>query len=183
MALKKHNILVEGSYSAKIIRIIQEIQALKQEDAKVKLIIFSHWEENLKVIAKALSDNKITFRNKSAEFSDSIEDFKSPTLGITCLCLPLASGSKGLNLIEATHVFLVEPILNPGEELQAIGRVHRIGQTRPTVVHRFIVENTIEETIYKTVSNDSGKWKCKDINVENLLELFTLSETVASLEQ
>ena len=34
-------------------------------------------------------------------------------------------------------------------ELQAIGRVHRIGQNKPTTVHRFLIRSTIEERMYK----------------------------------
>ena len=60
------------------------------------------------------------------------------------LLLPLKSGAIGLNLIEANHVVMVEPLLNVGVEHQAINRVHRIGQTRETHVHRFLVEDTIE---------------------------------------
>jgi E3 ubiquitin-protein ligase SHPRH len=68
---------------------------------------------------------------------------------VKVLLLPITSGANGLNLIEASHVILVEPILNPAQELQAIGRVHRIGQQKETVVHRFIIRNTIEERMHK----------------------------------
>lgn len=167
---------VSGKYSAKIIRIVEEVQGLLKEEKTVKIIIFSQWDVNLTVIQKALEENKITARLKSNKPQEVIEEFKSAD--VTCLLLPLSWGSKGLNLIEATHVFLVEPILNPSEELQAVGRVHRIGQTRPTVVHRFIVEQTVEETIYNTVSNDlTGKWKCREITVENVKKLFQLNSS------
>lgn len=168
---------VLGNYSNKILQIVETILQLKLKEPDVKIIVFSHWDPILLMLAKALNENSITYRMKSAKFYKSIEEFKDYKNDITCMLLPLKYGSKGLNLIEATHVFLVEPILNPGEELQAVGRVHRIGQTKPTFVHRFIVQSTIEETIHQTIQNDrSGKWSSKDITVEHLEQLFKLDE-------
>lgn len=57
--------------------------------------------------------------------------------------------SSGLNLVNATHVFLCEPLINTAIELQAIARVHRIGQHRPTTVWMYLVSDTVEESIYQ----------------------------------
>ncbi|KAL9701718.1 hypothetical protein quinque_005159 [Culex quinquefasciatus] len=173
----KQDINVRGNYSNKILKIVETVLQLKLDEPDVKIIIFSHWDPILFYLAQALDTNSVTYRLKSAKFYKHIEEFKDYTNGITCLLLPLKAGSKGLNLTEATHVFLVEPILNPGEELQAVGRVHRIGQTKPTFVHRFIVQNTIEETIHRTVQADrTGRWSSKDVTVEHLEQLFQLEE-------
>ncbi|KAJ9539861.1 hypothetical protein OSB04_026367 [Centaurea solstitialis] len=79
---------------------------------------------------------------------------------IQVMLLLIQHGANGLNLLEAQHVILVEPLLNPAAEAQAISRVHRIGQTKKTLVHRFIVKGTVEESLYKL--NKSRRDRDKD---------------------
>ena len=50
---------------------------------------------------------------------------------------------------EAQHVIMVEPLLDPAVQAQAIGRVHRIGQTRKTYVHHFIVKDSVEDNVHR----------------------------------
>ena len=85
--------------------------------------------------------------NEQEKVIRNLQKFKNRE-DVKVLLLPISSGANGLNLIEASHVLLIEPILNPAEELQAIGRVHRIGQTKPTTIHRFLIASTIEERIH-----------------------------------
>lgn len=68
---------------------------------------------------------------------------------IDCFFLHARAHSSGLNLTNATHVFLCEPLINTAIELQAIARVHRIGQPYPTTVWMYLVEDTVEESIYE----------------------------------
>ncbi|CAM8967736.1 unnamed protein product [Rhodiola kirilowii] len=76
-------------------------------------------------------------------------------------------GANGLNLLEAQHVVLVEPLLNPAVEAQAISRVHRIGQRSKTLVHRFAVKGTVEEGILKLSRSRNSSSSCISGNTKN----------------
>lgn len=95
----------------------------------------------LHILGRALNENEVDHcvlhSTASYLMERTLKKFKEDP-NVRALLIPVKCGANGLNLIEATHVLLIEPILNPGSELQAIGRVHRIGQLKPTVVHRFV---------------------------------------------
>ena len=63
------------------------------------------------------------------------------------LLLSTQAGGAGLTLVQANHVYLLEPSLDPALEQQAMARVHRIGQTRAVRCTRFIVRGTVDEAV------------------------------------
>jgi len=69
--------------------------------------------------------------------------------GTEVFLLHARAHASGLNLVNASHVFLCEPLVNTAIELQAIARVDRIGQQHETTVWLYIVDGTVEESIYK----------------------------------
>ena len=75
-------------------------------------------------------------------------------------------------------------MLNCGLDMQAINRIHRIGQTSKTYVHRYIIENTIETKIDKlrmdrqenNFEDDLKEQKKHDIKAGGIDGGFDLSE-------
>jgi E3 ubiquitin-protein ligase SHPRH len=168
---------INGTYSPKIDQIIRCILSLRKRDSDVKIILFTHWDSIINAIIPALNANGINYRSSTnSNFPKQVQEFKDYSNDVTCMLLNLKFGGKGLNLIEATHVFLIEPILNADDEFQAIGRVHRIGQTRETFVHRFITKDTIEETIYCKITREMEKWTLKHFTIRDLEELFDVDK-------
>ncbi len=52
--------------------------------------------------------------------------------------IQIKAGGVGLNLQEATRVYITQPSWNPGTELQAICRSHRSGQTKKVYVKKLV---------------------------------------------
>ncbi|MCX6014430.1 MAG: C-terminal helicase domain-containing protein [Chloroflexales bacterium] len=61
--------------------------------------------------------------------------------------ISLRAGGVGLNLTAADYVIHVDPWWNPAVEMQATDRTHRIGQTRPVMVYKMVVRDSVEEKI------------------------------------
>ncbi|KAK0567677.1 hypothetical protein OC844_000129 [Tilletia horrida] len=63
------------------------------------------------------------------------------------MLLSIGSGALGLNLVQASQVFLMDPWWQSAIEAQAIDRVHRIGQRRDIRVVQMIARGTVEERV------------------------------------
>ncbi|TKA56565.1 hypothetical protein B0A49_11991, partial [Cryomyces minteri] len=137
---------IDGSFGIKIDTLARHLLWLRQHDPGSKSVIFSQYRDFLQVLFDAFKRMKIGVANIVNE--GSISKFRNDP-SIECLLLDAKTDSSGLNLVNATHVFLCEPLINPAIELQAIARVHRIGQQRPTTVYMYLVSDTVEEAIYE----------------------------------
>ena len=135
---------IVGSWGTKVDRLIVDI--LNVIDDNEKCVVFSQWNDLLTIVESALKANSICFTHPVGQrmFGKCLEQLRSHC---SVMLLNVKNGAEGLTLIEANHVFMIEPLLHSGLDSQAINRVHRIGQRRQTYVHRYIIENTIEEKI------------------------------------
>ena len=95
----------------------------------------------LDILAAALIRNAVKFEvleTARLKGSKALARFRND-VSVRALLLLLKNGAQGLTLTEASHVILLEPVLNPAVEAQAINRIHRIGQTRSTRVYRLLI--------------------------------------------
>jgi len=75
------------------------------------------------------------------ERDNQVNAFKQAPPGAVFV-IQIKSGGQGLNLQEATRVYITGPSWNPATELQAVGRSHRTGQTKPVYVKKLIYKET-----------------------------------------
>ncbi|KAF0713731.1 hypothetical protein AaE_011722 [Aphanomyces astaci] len=146
------------------------LKLLRLTPPGVKSVVFSQWTSMLALTKTVLQANDIPSISYDGSMSRTTRDqhlksFKEdgPNVLLMSLkwyalwtgwdmdhgfgCMYVCSGSMGLNITEASQVFLLDPWWNTAIETQAIDRVFRLGQTRPVHVFKFVVANSIEERV------------------------------------
>ncbi|PRP86023.1 SNF2 superfamily RAD5 protein [Planoprotostelium fungivorum] len=136
--------------SSKIDALLQELTQLPEESC-IKSIVFSQWTSMLDLCEISLAKVGIRFVRldggmSQAQRDASVKQYREDPR-VRVFLISMKAGGLGLNLVTGSNVYLLDPWWNPASEDQAIDRVHRLGQTRPVHVTRFIIKDSIEERI------------------------------------
>ncbi|KAI1173028.1 hypothetical protein F4777DRAFT_590102 [Nemania sp. FL0916] len=133
--------------TSKIQALVQEVRNCLPE----KSVVFSFWTSSLTLAQKALTatgirckriDGSISLSERERVVREFREDQDAKVILVTISC-----GGVGLDLTTASRAHLLEPQWNPAIEEQALSRVHRMGQRRPVETFRYLMRNSIEESV------------------------------------
>ncbi|KAM0750458.1 hypothetical protein T439DRAFT_326425 [Meredithblackwellia eburnea MCA 4105] len=124
-----------------------------------KVLIFSQFTKMLDIIHDWAVDQKrwdlcrIDGSTKVDERRELMNKFNAPDGTCRLFLLSTRAGGVGINLVAADTVIFYDSDWNPQQDLQAMDRAHRIGQTKPVLVFRLVTENSIEGKILERAGN------------------------------
>ncbi len=132
-------------YPSKIHKLIEIIKGIEGQ-----VIIFTQYDKLIEKMTQILNNEQIPTNVFNS--SMDIENFRQKHYKV--IILSSKNNASGLDLSFVSNIIIFEPIIGTYNylkdiEKQIIGRIYRINQQNKTTVHRLIVANTIEETIYQ----------------------------------
>lgn len=174
-----------GGPHSKTQALLQDIETMMADSVELegkgepplKCVIFSEFTSHLTLIGRALKDKG--YRTERIDGSMSLPQRKrvlellDQDNSVKILLASVKAAGQGLNLTAASRAFIMEPLWNPAAEAQAVDRIYRIGQTRPVVVRRYHMKNSIEEVIMTLADK---KQKLADLSLNRNHTMLTKKE-------
>ena len=136
--------------SSKVEALLSILKASSKKPG-TKTVIFSQWTSFLNIIQAQLDANGYEYARIDGTMRANQRDASLSALErdpeCTVMLASLAVCSVGLNLVAANQVILADSWWAPAIEDQAVDRVHRLGQKKPTTVWRLVMNDSIEDQV------------------------------------
>ncbi len=167
------------SKNAKLTRLLELIDEIVERNEKV--VVFSNWVEPLRTIYKFVSKKyKVAcFTGKMSE--DERQKHKRVFINNPNYKVMIGTiGALGVNhtLTVANNVIFYDDPWAPATKVQCEDRCHRISAAIPVNIYTLITKGTIDETVYKILSDKQG---ISDFIVDDKLDLRKNPELFAKL--
>ncbi|KAH8101241.1 SNF2 family N-terminal domain-containing protein [Cristinia sonorae] len=172
-----------GSFGSKIQTLVRHLLYLNVSDPGCKTIVFSAWADSLNIINFSLKENgiKALRGDQNSGKRNAAKIFRTdPSYQV--LLLHGERENAGLNVTCASRVILVESVVNHAFEVQAIARIDRMGQTKPTEVYCYYAEETVEKNILDLAAKQGQSLYTKD-NAGTTLNVNPLATTQVKKEE
>ena len=140
---------------AKVVALRKDLGELKKAEPTMRAVVFTQYLDMHDACVRGLEQDgfevlQFTGSSSSNDRDDAIRSFQDISNGRPAVfVITLRSGNVGITLTAASRVYLLEPALDPSVEVQAAGRIHRLGQNKPCHVVKFAFENTYEANVIK----------------------------------
>ncbi|KAJ3195623.1 hypothetical protein HK101_011623 [Irineochytrium annulatum] len=117
-----------------------------------RVLIFSQMVRMLDILSdylllRGFQYQRLDGSTNSESRKRAMEHFNAPGSKDFVFILSTRAGGLGLNLETADTVIIFDSDWNPQNDLQAMDRAHRIGQTKVVNVYRFVSKDSIEENV------------------------------------
>ncbi|KAJ8603129.1 hypothetical protein CTAYLR_004579 [Chrysophaeum taylorii] len=157
MELRKccnHPYLLEGVEGDELVGACGKLQFLDKllprlRDQKSRVLIFSQFTTMLDVLEDYLSSSGFSYGRIDGQVTGRERQRQIDAMGdLFVMLLSTRAGGVGINLVAADTVIIYDSDWNPQNDIQAMARCHRIGQTKRVTVYRLITRGTYEAHMY-----------------------------------
>ncbi|KAG2154662.1 hypothetical protein DEU56DRAFT_769656 [Suillus clintonianus] len=143
-----HERLIGASTKLRFLRML--LPKLKARGHRI--LLFSQFVMALDIIEDFIRGEgykylRLDGNTKQADRQKGMDEFNKPNSDVFIYMLSTRAGGVGINLYTADTVIIFDPDFNPHQDLQAIARSHRYGQTKTCLVFKFMVKDSAEERI------------------------------------
>lgn len=143
-----HRNLVDASSKLKLL----EILLPKLQERGHRVLIFSQFLDMLDMVEDFLDGMQMRYQRLDGQISSlnkqkRIDEFNAPDSALFAFLLSTRAGGVGINLATADTVIILDPDFNPHQDIQALSRAHRIGQSKKVLCFQLVTRDSAEEKI------------------------------------
>ena len=131
-----HEVPNAPAVTSKLLAVVRKICKRRYLGRK---LVFCHYHGEIDLLTTLLRCRGFSVASIDGRVHTSIRMLYINDIRPDVLLTQINSGSEGLNLQAYPDIYVVSPHWNPAIDDQAIARAHRIGQTSPVHVHRFLM--------------------------------------------
>jgi len=150
-------VAIDGRATEEIVSLSGKMKMLDRMLGKLyekghRVVLFSQFTRTLDIISDYLDmrgyrHTRLDGQTNRVMREVRINFFNKEKSPMFVFCLSTRAGGEGVNLFTADTVILFDSDWNPQVDIQAMARVHRIGQTKVVHVYRLVTAGSVEECI------------------------------------